>query len=147
MNTLISFIGSKSNFHCLDHSFKTLSLVSSRRISSFKHTHFQVKPKSIVHPSLFCAHFSNNVTETVPISPTATKPIETASTGATPPPTSFYRRPLPATVIAFSSPIGKQIFREALDEGFMEGAEQYNTQQEPACKPSHFSLSFSLFEE
>lgn len=51
-------------------------------------------------------------------------------------PTSFYRRPLPRTAIAFSSPEGKQLFKEALEEGHMNGyfalAEQYNTQQEPA---------------
>lgn len=48
----------------------------------------------------------------------------------------FYRRPLPDSAIAFSSPEGRQIFTEALAEGCMEGyfalAEQFHTQAEPA---------------
>lgn len=48
----------------------------------------------------------------------------------------FYRRPLPTSCIAFSSTEGRQIFREALDLGGMEGyfalAEQFHTQAEPA---------------
>jgi glutathione gamma-glutamylcysteinyltransferase len=49
---------------------------------------------------------------------------------------SFYRRTLPAPCIAFSSPEGRQLFREALADGTMEGyfplAEQFHTQAEPA---------------
>jgi glutathione gamma-glutamylcysteinyltransferase len=48
----------------------------------------------------------------------------------------FYRRPLPTSCIAFSSTEGRQIFREALALGGMEGyfalAEQFHTQAEPA---------------
>ncbi|MDX2216562.1 MAG: phytochelatin synthase family protein [Oculatellaceae cyanobacterium bins.114] len=48
----------------------------------------------------------------------------------------FYRRPLPASCIAFSSTEGRQLFREALELGGMEGyfalAEQFHTQAEPA---------------
>ncbi|MEG4308298.1 MULTISPECIES: phytochelatin synthase family protein [unclassified Microcoleus] len=48
----------------------------------------------------------------------------------------FYRRSLPDSAIAFSSVEGKQIFREALALGGMEGyfalAEQFHTQAEPA---------------
>ncbi len=48
----------------------------------------------------------------------------------------FYRRPLPPALISFASETGRQIFREALAEGNMEGyfaiAEQYHTQAEPA---------------
>lgn len=48
----------------------------------------------------------------------------------------FYRRPLPTSCIAFSSTEGRQLFREALDLGGMEGyfalAEQFHTQAEPA---------------
>jgi len=48
----------------------------------------------------------------------------------------FYRRPLPEGLIPFSSPEGRQVFREALLEGGMEGyfciAEQLHTQAEPA---------------
>jgi glutathione gamma-glutamylcysteinyltransferase len=49
---------------------------------------------------------------------------------------SFYRRTLPSPCIAFSSPEGRQLFREALADGTMEGyfplAEQFHTQAEPA---------------
>lgn len=49
---------------------------------------------------------------------------------------TFYKRPLPETLIAFSSAKGKQIFREALDLGGMASyfnlAEQFHTQSEPA---------------
>ncbi|NQE33309.1 phytochelatin synthase family protein [Microcoleus asticus] len=48
----------------------------------------------------------------------------------------FYRRSLPDSAIAFSSLEGRQIFREALALGGMEGyfalAEQFHTQAEPA---------------
>ncbi len=48
----------------------------------------------------------------------------------------FYRRPLPTSCIAFSSTEGRQLFREALELGGMEGyfalAEQFHTQAEPA---------------
>ncbi len=56
--------------------------------------------------------------------------------------TTFYKRPLPQHLVAFSSKEGKTIFREALDAGFMESyfalAEQYSTQSEPACKHIRF---------
>lgn len=49
---------------------------------------------------------------------------------------SFYRRPLPAGCIAFSSDEGRAIFREALGRGTMESfftlIEQFHTQAEPA---------------
>lgn len=49
---------------------------------------------------------------------------------------SFYRRTLPSPCIAFSSPEGRELFREALADGTMEGyfplAEQFHTQAEPA---------------
>jgi glutathione gamma-glutamylcysteinyltransferase len=49
---------------------------------------------------------------------------------------SFYKRPLPASCIAFASAEGRAIFREALERGSMEGffslAEQFHTQAEPA---------------
>nr|AHC94360.1 phytochelatin synthase 1b [Lumbricus rubellus] len=48
----------------------------------------------------------------------------------------FYRRPLPAMCTSFCSPEGKAIFREALNEGYMEIffplASQFRTQEEPA---------------
>lgn len=49
---------------------------------------------------------------------------------------SFYRRPLPPSVIALSSEEGRLLFKEALAEGGMEGyfplAEQMHTQAEPS---------------
>ncbi len=49
---------------------------------------------------------------------------------------SYYRRPLPAGQIAFSSDEGKRLFREALAAGSLEGffslSEQFHTQAEPA---------------
>ena len=58
--------------------------------------------------------------------------------GAPPPDASasFYRRPLPEGLIAFASAEGRQLFREALAAGGMEGwfalAEQFHTQADPA---------------
>ncbi|EFA82733.1 hypothetical protein PPL_04428 [Heterostelium album PN500] len=49
---------------------------------------------------------------------------------------SFYQRPLPAHLIAFSSEEGRKLFRESLQDGHMEGyfslAEQFVSQSEPA---------------
>ncbi len=49
---------------------------------------------------------------------------------------TFYRRPLPDGLIPFSSPDGRDLFREALAEGTMDGwfplAENFHTQAEPA---------------
>lgn len=49
---------------------------------------------------------------------------------------TFYRRPLPPPAVAFASPEGRRLFREALAAGTMEGwfrlAEQLHTQAEPA---------------
>jgi phytochelatin synthase len=49
---------------------------------------------------------------------------------------SFYRRPLPPSLVSFSSTEGRALFREALEDGTMEGyfplAEQFHTQAEPA---------------
>lgn len=58
---------------------------------------------------------------------------------------SFHKRPLPPNLIALSSPLGKQIFREALDEGGMECyfplAEQFVTQSEPSyCSVSSLAM-------
>lgn len=73
------------------------------------------------------------------------------------PKNSFYRRPLPSHLVAFSSPegiitinsiqmqqnfaqyfnLGKSLFREALAKGYLEGyfalSEQFVSQSEPAC--------------
>ncbi len=49
---------------------------------------------------------------------------------------TFYRRPLPSELVAFSSEEGRRLFREALSAGTMEGyfplSEQFHTQADPA---------------
>ena len=49
---------------------------------------------------------------------------------------TFYRRPLPEGLIAFASPLGRQVFQEALAQGGLQGwfalAEQFHTQSDPA---------------
>lgn len=49
---------------------------------------------------------------------------------------TLYRRPLPAELIAFSSPAGREVFQQALAAGGLEGyfplAEQFHTQADPA---------------
>jgi glutathione gamma-glutamylcysteinyltransferase len=48
----------------------------------------------------------------------------------------YYRRPLPAPLVAFASDEGRSLFREALAEGYLEGwfalAEQFHTQADPS---------------
>lgn len=58
---------------------------------------------------------------------------------------TFYRRPLPSTCIAFSSPEGRALFSAALHEGGLKSyfslAEHYVTQTEPAfCGLSTLSM-------
>mmetsp|Transcript_22447 Transcript_22447/g.31205 ORF Transcript_22447/g.31205 Transcript_22447/m.31205 type:complete len:479 (+) Transcript_22447:128-1564(+) len=65
---------------------------------------------------------------------------------------TFYRRPLPSPpAIPFSSQEGKEIFREAMDDGFMDGyfrlAEQFVTQMEPAfCGLSSLAMVLNTLE-
>lgn len=62
-----------------------------------------------------------------------TDPSPPANTAGSP---TFYRRPLPDGLVAFASPAGRTLFREALARGGMEGwfplAEHFHTQAEPA---------------
>ena len=50
----------------------------------------------------------------------------------------WYQRPLPASLIPFASNRGKQIFKQAMAAGGMEGyfalAEQFQTQSTPSCQ-------------
>jgi hypothetical protein len=50
----------------------------------------------------------------------------------------WYQRPLPHSLIPFSSNRGKTIFKEAMNRGGMEGyfalAEQFQTQSTPSCQ-------------
>lgn len=58
---------------------------------------------------------------------------------------SFHKRPLPPNLIALSSKRGKQLFREAFDDGTLESyfslAEQFITQSEPSyCSISSLAM-------
>lgn len=76
---------------------------------------------------------------------------ETQPPQEAPPPLAqrtFYRRPLPPDLIAFSSPEGRQLFREALGEGGMEGfftlSEQFQHQSDPAfCGLGSLSMALN----
>eukprot|EP00241_Pyramimonas_parkeae_P016477 CAMPEP_0114327318 /NCGR_PEP_ID=MMETSP0059-20121206/30232_1 /TAXON_ID=36894 /ORGANISM="Pyramimonas parkeae, Strain CCMP726" /LENGTH=522 /DNA_ID=CAMNT_0001456427 /DNA_START=283 /DNA_END=1851 /DNA_ORIENTATION=- len=65
---------------------------------------------------------------------------------------TFYRRPLPSPpAIPFASAEGKAMFRESLEQGFMEGyfrlAEQFVTQVEPAfCGLSSLAMVLNALE-
>lgn len=71
-----------------------------------------------------------------------------------PPAKTFHKRPLPPNLIALSSAKGKQLFREALDQGGLEAyfplAEQFITQViygnvEAPIPMSNFDQSFQIF--
>ncbi|KAG9069034.1 hypothetical protein KI688_009924 [Linnemannia hyalina] len=56
---------------------------------------------------------------------------------------SFYRRKLPEHLISFTSPEGKQLFREMLSEGYGN----FTTQSEPAyCGPSSLAMVLNSLE-
>uniref|UniRef100_A0A0V0JC02 glutathione gamma-glutamylcysteinyltransferase n=1 Tax=Schistocephalus solidus TaxID=70667 RepID=A0A0V0JC02_SCHSO len=66
-------------------------------------------------------------------------------------PRQFYRRPLPAFCISFATPEGRQLFKEALDMGFMEAyfdlAPQLRTQVQPSyCGLSALVMVLNSFE-
>ena len=57
----------------------------------------------------------------------------------------WHQRPLPSTLIPFSSPRGRQLFRSALSQQLLEAyfplSEQFTTQSEPAyCGPSTLAM-------
>lgn len=66
-------------------------------------------------------------------------------------PASFFRRQLPGNLISFTSNEGKEIFREAIKEQFMESyfplSQQFMTQQEPAfCGLTTLSMCLNALE-
>ncbi|KAF2073651.1 hypothetical protein CYY_005036 [Polysphondylium violaceum] len=91
---------------------------------------------------------NNNINNNTIIKPTLAPPAPTLQPNtqlvhATPTPnqltkpvTSFYKRNLPSHLVEFSSQEGKQLFKEALENGHMEGyfslAEQFVSQSDPA---------------
>ncbi|VDL59497.1 unnamed protein product [Hymenolepis diminuta] len=66
-------------------------------------------------------------------------------------PKHFYRRPLPASCIAFATSEGRQIFKEALEMGFLESffdlVPQFRTQAQPSyCGLSAMVMVLNSFE-
>ncbi|KAF9428275.1 hypothetical protein BGZ94_002906 [Podila epigama] len=64
---------------------------------------------------------------------------------------SFYRRKLPDHLISFTSPRGKQLFRQMLESGYGEGyfslVGNFTTQSEPAyCGPSSLAMVLNSLE-
>ena len=69
------------------------------------------------------------------VQPVPKAPAASSTPLPLPPPKGFYRRLLPASCISFSSNTGRELFREALAAGGLEGyfalSEQFHTQSEP----------------
>jgi Phytochelatin synthase len=91
----------------------------------------------------------------VPAAATATAAATTtaaaAAATAAPAASTFYRRPLPSSCIAFSSKEGRELFKQAMLQGYLEAywslAEQYHTQDEPAyCGLSTLSMVLNALE-
>ncbi|KAI9235256.1 MAG: Phytochelatin synthase-domain-containing protein, partial [Podila humilis] len=64
---------------------------------------------------------------------------------------SFYRRKLPEHLVSFTSPKGKQLFRQMLESGYGEGyfslVGNFTTQSEPAfCGPSSLAMVLNSLE-
>ncbi|KAJ1850575.1 hypothetical protein LPJ73_003390 [Coemansia sp. RSA 2703] len=64
---------------------------------------------------------------------------------------SFYRRALPEDLVSFTSPEGRKLFKESLNEGFAEGyfnlAGNFTVQSEPAyCGPSSLAMVLNALE-
>ncbi|KAI8877282.1 Phytochelatin-domain-containing protein [Backusella circina FSU 941] len=64
---------------------------------------------------------------------------------------TFYQRELPQHLIRLSSPEGKRLFRESMDEGYAEGffplTGNFTTQSEPAyCGPSSLAMVLNALE-
>ena len=88
-------------------------------------------------------HQVNGATETVPENAVTIPP-----TAAVPPRTTFYRRSLPDTCVAFSSAPGRRYFGSAMEtrglKSYFHLMEQYTTQSEPAfCGISTLVISLN----
>ena len=64
---------------------------------------------------------------------------------------TFYRRPLPSSLISFTSVEGKRIFQESLSTGFAENyfplVGNFTTQSEPAyCGPGSLAMVLNALE-
>ncbi|KAL0079976.1 Phytochelatin synthase-domain-containing protein [Phycomyces blakesleeanus] len=65
--------------------------------------------------------------------------------------TTFYQRELPANLVRLASPEGKQLFRDAMENGQAEGffplSGNYTTQSEPSyCGPSSLAMVLNALE-
>ncbi|KAF9581796.1 hypothetical protein BGW38_001071, partial [Lunasporangiospora selenospora] len=79
------------------------------------------------------------------------QPVKKPSCESLGPKKSFYRRKLPEHLISFTSPEGKQLFREMLESGYGEGyfslVGNFTTQSEPAfCGPSSLAMVLNSLE-
>ncbi|KAJ2707639.1 hypothetical protein FB645_000616 [Coemansia sp. IMI 203386] len=64
---------------------------------------------------------------------------------------TFYRRELPEGLVSFTSPQGRKLFKESLNEGYAEGyfnlAGNFTVQSEPAyCGPSSLAMVLNALE-
>ncbi|KAJ2162560.1 hypothetical protein GGF46_000563 [Coemansia sp. RSA 552] len=64
---------------------------------------------------------------------------------------TFYRRVLPKSLVSFTSPAGRKLFKESLNEGYAEGyfnlAGNFTVQSEPAyCGPSSLAMVLNALE-
>ncbi|VDD82388.1 unnamed protein product [Mesocestoides corti] len=74
--------------------------------------------------------------------PTSGGPVKDPSLVSSPQePRQFYRRPLPASCIAFATAEGRQLFKEALEMGFMEAFFDLVPQLRTQVQPSYCGLS------
>jgi len=94
---------------------------------------------------------SSPVSVVRPVAPNKQRPLPKLPLDKNGQPLQFYRRPLPAGCIAFHSAEGRQIFKEAIVTGHMEGyfglAAQFRTQDEPAfCGVSTLVMVLNTLE-
>ncbi|KAJ1801247.1 hypothetical protein LPJ75_006447, partial [Coemansia sp. RSA 2598] len=64
---------------------------------------------------------------------------------------TFYRRQLPESLVSFTSPQGRKLFKESLNEGFAESyfnlAGNFTVQSEPAyCGPCSLAMVLNALE-
>ncbi|KAJ1918949.1 hypothetical protein H4219_002305 [Mycoemilia scoparia] len=76
---------------------------------------------------------------------------ETTNKSTIPQQKSFYRRQLPSHLTSFTSPEGRRVFKETLNDGYAEGyfnlAGNFTTQSEPAyCGPSSLAMVLNALE-
>ncbi|BHF72348.1 hypothetical protein SprV_0401541200 [Sparganum proliferum] len=117
---------------------RVCSRISRRSAPWWRRSQPVVLPAGLPSPTAFCdLHSASNKL--------------LAAENRPPEPRQFYRRPLPAFCISFATPEGRQLFKEALDMGFMEAyfdlAPQLRTQVQPSyCGLSALVMVLNSFE-